>query len=209
MSKKRILKVAVIATLVVLLFTAGYTFSKYRSSVSGAVNGSVAKWSFIARGANSTNIQNINLLDTANQVSLVNGKIAPGTSGSFAIEVDASQSEVGVDYHVDVTGTTGTVPANMKFYKVGDLDGNGDQIKYDTLAELASSALTGTILPSDNSKVHTLTVNWEWPYEFDGDENDEDYEEDFEDYDDTDMTVSSGGNYSFSLSIVGEQHKNS
>ena len=206
MTKKSIVKVVIIAALLVILFVSGYTFSKYYQAIPGTVTGSIAKWSFVARGNGAVDINNIRLIDTANEVSLVNDKIAPGTEGSFAIEVDATGSEVGVKYSVEVTPSAQNAanPENLKFYLDGDVDGSGNQVKYDSLEELAENSLSGNILPTDSSKVKVLNIKWEWPFAAESTDEDE-----IVAYDNDDMEVAAGGNYTFNLRVIGEQLKNS
>ena len=113
--RKRALGILLTIALVLLVFSTGYTFAKYYTEIEGGGIGSIAKWSFIANNSEDT-MQKISLVDTANQVSLVEGKIAPGTSGNFDIVIDATGSEVGVDYEVRVAEEN-NMPTNL-IYKV-------------------------------------------------------------------------------------------
>ena len=113
--QKRALRICLVVALVLLIFLVGYTFAKYYSEIKGGGNGTIAKWSFVANNSKDT-IQTISLVDTAKNVSLVEGKIAPGTKGSFDIVIDATGSEVGVDYEVNVAEET-NLPTNL-LYKV-------------------------------------------------------------------------------------------
>ena len=158
--QKRALRICLVVALVLLIFLVGYTFAKYYSEIKGGGNGTIAKWSFVANNSKDT-IQTISLVDTANNVSLVEGKIAPGTKGSFDIVIDATGSEVGVDYEVNVAEET-NLPTNL-LYKV-TVDGKTSQ-SYSSLTELADAELTGNLDTINGDFSKTITVDWEWPYE--------------------------------------------
>ena len=187
MNKKRTIGMLIILSLILFVFVAGYTFAKYYTVVDGGGKVGIAKWSFVARD-NNNNITNISLKDTANEVSLVNGKIAPGTHGSFDIIIDATGSEVGVDYDIKVVSES-NIPTNMKFSQ------KNNSTKYSTLKELADAELNGNINLAEENKVKTITVEWEWPFET-------------ENGDSADMLNGvNAGNYQFGLQIIGSQSK--
>lgn len=194
--KKTILKIAIVVMLVIAMFVAGYTYSKYKSTVAGSITGNVAKWSFSAQGANGVALNNISLINTANNISTANNTIAPGTSGSFGIVIDATGSEVGVDYSVEVTDET-INPSHLKFYLN---DGSQNPTKYDSLSQLAANTLHGTIPVNAENKTQTLNIGWEWPFEGTGNQQAQDA------YDETDLTIANEiETYSFGLNIIGQQ----
>ncbi len=130
------------------------TFSKYTNKVSGDGETEIAKWSFKVN-SQTEEFATIKLAETYNKTTLSNGKIAPGTKGSFDLIIDATGAEVAVKYEVDFQNETNK-PTNLIF-KTGDKTAS-------TLEEL-ESVLTNTINADDANKVRTLTVSWEWPYE--------------------------------------------
>lgn len=193
--RKRALGILLTIALVLLVFSTGYTFAKYYTEIEGGGIGSIAKWSFIANNSEDT-MQKISLVDTANQVSLVEGKIAPGTSGNFDIVIDATGSEVGVDYEVRVAEEN-NMPTNL-IYKVV-VDGQTSE-NYTSLKELAEKELKGNIDTLNGENTKTIKVIWEWPYETKdvsgniiGDEED------------LANGTSSNLNYEFVLQIIGTQ----
>ena len=134
------------------------THSKYTNKITGNGETEIAKWHFTVNGATET-ASTIHLADTYNPSTLINGKIAPGTSGSFDLVVDSTGSEVGVNYVVDFRNETNK-PSNLKFkYK----DGNTVRT-FNNLEDL-ETYLKGTINANDTNKTRTLTVSWEWLYE--------------------------------------------
>ena len=147
--KKSILAVIVVISLL-LIILAGYTFSKYFSSVTGNATAEIAAWSFKANaGKENSTLSDIKLVPT-------NGsKIAPGTSGEFQIKVDSIGSDVDVNYRIQISQEK--LPANMKFNLKGETQ------TFTTMAALANSKLTGT-LDSTNNQQKTYTIQWNWPY---------------------------------------------
>lgn len=147
--KKR--KGLVIVLLLLFGLTAGYiaaTYAKYAGSFNGSGTVTVAKWAF--EDDNSDQTFSIDLDKTYDADTLVNGKIAPGTSGSFVIELSNENTEVGVDYTITLGNTTNK-PTNLTF------NGGG--------------TYTGTLTPGETGK--EVTITWEWPYETtDGDADD-------------------------------------
>ena len=71
------------------------------------------KWAFASENQNPNFTVNIDLPATVHTSTLVDGKIAPGTSGSFDIELSNLQSEVGVDFTIAFTGTSKTHRYNL------------------------------------------------------------------------------------------------
>ena len=195
--KKRALRVCLIIALVLLIFLVGYTFAKYYSEIKGGGTGTIAKWSFVANNSKDT-IQTISLVDSANKVSLVEGKIAPGTKGSFDIVIDATGSEVGVDYEVNVAEET-NLPTNL-LYKV-TVDGETSE-SYTSLTELAEDKLMGNLDTVNGEYTKNITVEWEWPYETIN-------ENGVSDGDAADLVdgTKDNLNYEFVLQIIGTQAK--
>lgn len=95
MSKKKkiILSIAVLSC-ILLSFIGGQSYSKYVSEVRGEGMAEVATWSFKVNGQKEQ-VQTIELGSTCNNETLVNNKIAPGTSGSFNIIVDRNRLRCG------------------------------------------------------------------------------------------------------------------
>lgn len=154
-SKKKIIVFALL--LLILLFAmllAGGSYSKYLTQVEGKGVLQVAKWAFLVNGQ-TANITNLNLAKTYHANTLLENRIAPGTRGSFNIEIDASGSEVGIDYEV-VFANEQNKPQNLNFTYAGN---TVSSIK--ALEEF----LKGRIDANSEQKVKTMTIEWNWPYE--------------------------------------------
>ena len=143
MNKKK-KKLLVIALLLIFGLTLGYvanTYAKYTAQLNGSGDVSVAKWAF------SEDNQNIDIeIDLDGNIdasTLVDGKIAPGTSGSFDIVLSNTHSEVGVDFSVTLTPTN--APTNLSFS--------------------TGNTITGKIAAGENI---TIPVTFSWPYETTG-----------------------------------------
>lgn len=133
------------------------THSKYFNKITGNGEIEVAKWYFDVNDATET-LATIDLAKTYNKDTLVNGKIAPGTKGTFDLVINAGESDVGVKYDV-VFSNEQNKPTNLKFKC------NGEELEKQTDGITGyNSIFTGTIKPEDPRTV-TLTIDWEWKYE--------------------------------------------
>ncbi len=138
----------------------GITYSKYTAEAESEGVATVATWSFEADNASVS--MNINFEDTYDASTLVANKIAPGTSGSFAIALVNTNSDVGVDFELEF-GTATNIPTNLVFYK---------DSSYSEELDLANDTITGQLAAKDSVGV-TINIYWKWEYETqDGDDDD-------------------------------------
>lgn len=187
--KKKILLVAIILLMMLLSFIGGKTFSKYVSQIQGAGTAEIANWIFKVNGKEDI-VQSVNLLSTYNNETLINNKIAPGTSGNFNIVVDATGSEVGVDYTINFLNES-EKPQNLVFIH--------NEQKYTNLQELGED-LSGTIDANDENKTRTITIYWEWQYEV-GENQNEIHQNDMIDT----KNAKEIENYHFDINVIGTQ----
>ncbi|MCI8759971.1 MAG: hypothetical protein HFJ34_02425 [Clostridia bacterium] len=152
--KKKILFIIAILSCILLAFVGGQSYSKYVSEVRGNGIAEVATWSFKVNGQKEQ-VQAIELGSTCNNETLVNNKIAPGTSGNFNIIVDGTGSDVGINYNIKFENET-TKPTNLKFVYEGQ--------EYNSIDELQTN-LSGTIEANAQEKTRTITIGWKWNYE--------------------------------------------
>lgn len=148
-------RIFIFGFVLLLLTTAGasWTLAKYTTSVSGQATATIAKWSFKANGSDGTSEFKVDLNETSNQ-NVASGKIAPGSSGSFDIEIDASGSETALDYKIEFSDITDPI-ANLKFYQ--------DAEHKQEISDLTTTtALNGTIAVSETKNKVIKTVYWEW-----------------------------------------------
>lgn len=152
--KKKVIIVSSILIIMLLAFIGGQAYAKYISQVRGNGIAEIATWSFKVNGQKEQ-VQEIKLVSTYNSETLVNNKIAPGTSGSFNIIVDATGSEVGIKYNIKFAEESNK-PQNLKFVYGGK--------EYDSIKQLGDK-LSGTIAANEEDKTRTINVQWKWNYE--------------------------------------------
>lgn len=186
---KKILFVILILLAIILSFIGGKTFSKYMSQVQGSGTAEIANWVFKVNGTEDL-VQSVDLLSTYNNETLIDNKVAPGTSGSFDIIIDATGSEVGVDYKVKFLNET-EKPQNLIFIY--------NDNEYATIQELQED-LSGTINADEDNKTRTITINWKWQYETGENEN----EINQNDIIDT-QNAKDFENYTFDINVIGTQ----
>ena len=152
--KKKTLVVIVLLLLVGLTF--GYvssTYAKYTSTIDGNTgSATVAKWAFATDNAQKD--LTIKFTESYHASTLVDGKIAPGTSGSFNIAVVNTNTETGVDFTVKLKSAT-NVPTNLKFYT--------DDTFSEEL-EIGTGTVTGQLIAGDSEGL-SVPVYWKWEYE--------------------------------------------
>lgn len=149
---KKIIGVAWVILLIVLVQAIWITYAKYITSENAIGKAEVAKWDFeIVK--NGEQIKTINLADTVNNKTLVNGKIAPGTSGVIVIGVDATGAEVNMEFTVEFVNEKNK-PQNMTFIYMGQ--------QYKSLSEIT---MKGTIAHTEKTRINEVAVVWNWEYE--------------------------------------------
>ena len=151
---KKITLLIILLVIIIMTLIMGKSYSKYTNQVQGQGQIKIANWSFTVNGQTS-NITNINLAQSYNPNSLNDNTIAPGTQVDFDIVIDATGSDVGVQYTVQFENET-QKPSNLKF--------TYDGTTVNSIKEL-EPLLIGEILQSDNEKIKILKIQWSWQYE--------------------------------------------
>ena len=150
----------VIILLALLLITAivfsMYAYAKYKTTLTGNGTATVAKWSFKVNGQTQT-IPDIDLATTMKENNnVVEGKLAPGTEGSFDLNLDATGSEVAIDYNIKLAVTE--KPSNLRFYTDSSYT-----------KEIASTDgvmnVSGVMSLEEIKTIQTKTIYWKWPYQ--------------------------------------------
>lgn len=156
MKKKRRSTLVIIVLVLLIGITSLYvvgTYAKYISEIAGN-NGTVevAKWAFTTD--NATQTLTINLAQNYDPTTLVSGKIAPGTAGSFNVVLVNSTTETGVNFSIKLNEIA-NIPTNLKFYK---------DSSYTTELIPGTSRITGQLAAGDSTGV-SVPVYWKWEYE--------------------------------------------
>lgn len=150
---KKIIRITCAILVVVLIQAIGVTYAKYVAGEKGTGQAEIAKWAFeIVKDGEET--KNVQLVSTVDKDTLMNGKIAPGTNGVITIVLDATGSEVDLDYTLKFTNEQNK-PDNLIFTCGGK--------QYKTLSEI--DTLQGTIEYDAENKTREIVVLWSWAYE--------------------------------------------
>ena len=158
--KRSIILLVLLLVVAISVFYIGLTYSKYTAEVEGEGTAKVAKWAFKDENDNAT--LDIDLTDTYDASTLVADRIAPGTSGSFKLELTNEHSEVGVDFTVKLE-TISDAPTNLKFYK---------DSSFTTELAQGTGTITGHLEAADSTGLE-VPIYWKWEYETtDGDDDD-------------------------------------
>jgi len=148
MKKSNIKKFTILGASIVLLsgsILLGGSLAKYITQVEGGGNADIAKWNFNVTSDGET-LSTIKLTDSIHQ-NVRSEKIAPGTNGSFEIELDASSAEVSLDYKIEFLNEQNK-PTNLKFSYEGTTTNN--------LKDLEQLKL---ILPFSNTSTTKSLIN--------------------------------------------------
>ena len=150
----------VIILLALLLITAivfsMYAYAKYKTTLTGNGTATVAKWSFKVNGQTQT-IPDIDLATTMKENNnVVEGKLAPGTEGSFDLNLDATGSEVAIDYNIKLIVTE--KPTNLRFYT------DSSYTKEITSTDGVMN-VSGVMSLEEIKTIQTKTIYWKWAYQ--------------------------------------------
>lgn len=191
--KKRVIRAVIIIALITMISLAGYTFARYYQSINvGGGKATIARWSFGSK-------------NVSKDIILSEEKIAPGSNGTFEIEVDATNSEVPVEYEILVSDEK-NIPTNMKFYaEIKDEAGTvlATTETKNSFTELAEADLNGLIPVEVGNQKRIINVHWDWEFN----------EEDTTSIDANDATLEYNENNEsslecgFNIQIIGRQAK--
>ena len=188
-SKKKNILIAIELMLIAIIIFSMYAYSRYSSKVNGTGTATIAKWSFKVNGQTET-LATINLADTMKTNNTVKqGTVAPGTEGSFNLEIDGSGSEVAIEYTINLNVTD--KPQNLNFYADS---GYSQKIE----ASEGAMTITGGIPLAEVETPVTKTIYWKWPYRT-GETDEEKQNNDKQDTTDSEKTVT------MDITIVGIQ----
>ena len=189
--KKSVGTIALVVLLLIVtiasLILATYAWAKYSRSEAGTATANVATWDVDITSDKQAFVGHYN--------HVVDGKIAPGTEGSFNVSINLGDTEVCVAYqvlldNVTFTGTDATQMKHLKFFTTRTE--NAGAVTYTGLLDPSSTAAqafageieltahkadntntphvidsAGTTLTKDsnNDWILTKTIYWVWPYD--------------------------------------------
>ena len=116
-NKKSILIIISISILVVTIIgMIGFAYARYITRINENAQVAVAQWNFNVT-AGSSQCLDIDLADTRFQndtQEVARTKVAPGTSGAIQFNINATGSQVSLEYDIDLSLTQ--IPENLIFY---------------------------------------------------------------------------------------------
>lgn len=143
MKKNKIFILVLIIFIVCLFFIKGLKRSQ-----------SFEDFLFLKLGSNGYSQKtNLSLIETADKNTLINEKIAPGTSGEFSVCLNAKQN---IDYEL-IFNSINEKPVNLKFTTIKE-----DKVIEASSLEELSRYLSGKI--SENEQIE-VKIKWYWDFE--------------------------------------------
>lgn len=177
MKNKRLSILAVLVMLVAITtYSVSGTYAKYTSEATGTAQASIAKWDIKVGDQAMAKNMTFNLFDTVTETDgnaesdVVNGKIAPGTKGSFTIKLTNS-GDVNANYTLNLKKGTSSADIPIKF-ATGE-SAPSDETGYAALDTTNGTDFTGTInmANSGTATEETVTIYWIWAYETKAEDN--------------------------------------
>ena len=143
-------KVTIVALLLLIAVTTGVialTYSRYTSEATRNPSAQIPKWTNKVGGTPITTAKQTITLTEVNFVQNANvaaNKIAPGVTAKIPVELDATGTEVSVDYKIEISGSITVTPANSK------------------ISLKNGAAVVGTIDKDASNKKKTIEVEIVW-----------------------------------------------
>lgn len=163
-SKKK--KLVIVLLLLVVAsgcyFVSG-TYAKYTRALSGSDTATVAKFSVDASGLNKEQNATISLFDnvkeadtTSSEENVLEGKIAPGTGGSFTTTL-TNKSEVDVKAVVTLkeTANTSNVPIEYSL----------DKTNWKSASEITKEVNLDYVGKKSANSSSNVTIYWRWAFD--------------------------------------------
>ena len=164
MKKKLSILAVLLLAVTISAYSVGGTYAKYTTTANVTGTAPVAKWAIAMKSGGQEITTTFDLVSTRKdtvdsnaEADVAAGKIAPGTYGNFALEVDGTGTEVSFNYGLTFTVTN--MPTNLKFYS------NADMTTEITATDGVYSITSGTVAVDAESKIAQSTVYWKWVYE--------------------------------------------
>ena len=158
--ENKAIKFIIVSVLIITVISLiGVAFARYITSINGNASMDIAKWSFNYKILDSTQteeVDNFAVTRTDNNADVDSSTIAPGTSGEFIIEIDATGTETLLTYDTIITFTN--KPTNLNFYS------DSQKTQPIIIENNRYLNFNGFMSLTDNKKID-IPVYWEWPLE--------------------------------------------
>ena len=151
--KKKLLLISGLLLIVVAL-NMSKTFGLFETNARAETVMEVGKWKILLNEANVTTSQSISFDDFVFTGSphTEEGYLAPGSTGSFEIELDVSNCDTSVEYNLSFDTTKFDNHPNIELRILDET----------TNQEVSDEVLTGVIRLSDTDKVRKLKIEIIW-----------------------------------------------
>ena len=166
-NSKKIVVIMLLGIIAVGAYFISGTYAKYTSEVTGAGNANVAKWKWtigtteIKSSADKSFtfdlFKTIKDSDGSEEKDVAKGLIAPGTSGSFDVEI-TNNSEVNATYEISFVEEQTNLPEGVTRIPVEYSTDGGKSWK---------TTISGADIPATDIAMGasaTKTVQWRWVY---------------------------------------------
>ena len=130
MNKKRITVIGVTLITVILFIALYYTYSLFETNKEITVSSDIAKWNvkvnntMVTRGGTTAATFNLGSINWSSGGHVRSGKAAPGSTGSFAIEIDPTNTDVSFTYELTIDTSS---LENDEFIISGVRETNGNE----------------------------------------------------------------------------------
>lgn len=143
--------------IVVLTSAVGGTYAKYTEKVEKSATATVAKWAFVNDNTTQS-LYKFEVSETYDATTLANGKIAPGTKGTFEIKLVNTNTETAVEFEI-LFANMENKPTNFHLYRTTDGTTKGPEVALD-----GTGKVTGKLAAKDRTGL-TAKFIWEWAFE--------------------------------------------
>ena len=165
MKKKLSVLLVLVLAVAISAYSVGGTYAKYTTTANYTGTANVAKWNIAMKSGDTTLTagESFSIARTAD-TNVADERIAPGTTGTFNLQLDATNTEVAFGYTISFTVTN--KPTNLKFYSDSSYQ---NEITATSDVYTVSSNTIGLA----DAKTTNDTIYWKWEFETtDGDATD-------------------------------------
>lgn len=162
MAKKKNYILILICLVIITTIIVTFTQAKYKSAYEANTNAAIAKWNININDKNissneSIKEQTITLVPNANP-NVAEGKMAPGDSGYFDIEINPNKTQTSFEYSIQFD--TQNLPQDFEIYsyKIGEL-GNENTIVNNEIKNTVN--LEGKQAFEETDKI-LIRILWRW-----------------------------------------------
>ena len=154
MDKRYKLILLAIFALLITSFLVVQTYALFETDASGEEELEIGKWIILLNNNDVTETETLTLssFTYVNGSHTQSGYFAPGSTGYFDLEIDASESDVSVEYTLDIDDSALTGHPNI-YFTVTDLGTN---------QTVTSNTYSGLIRLSDANRVHNIRISLIW-----------------------------------------------